>query len=172
MPFTPYHFGPTGFLGVVFRRWVSLPAFMLVNVFMDLEPLTVITFHIRHYPEHGFSHTLVGAIIVALLFSIFYLPIKKPVNSVMRIFKLGQENGITQIIAGALSGALLHVVLDSFLYTDIMPLYPYDTNPFYGHISPAALRLYCLVSFGFMAVVYTAGLFMKKAGVKETRRVD
>ena len=39
MPFTPYHFGPSGFAGLLFRRWVNVPVFIAANVLIDIEVL-------------------------------------------------------------------------------------------------------------------------------------
>ena len=44
MPFTPYHFGPHGCVGLVLKRYLDLPVFMLANVAVDLEPLAVMVF--------------------------------------------------------------------------------------------------------------------------------
>ncbi len=41
MPFTPYHFGPSGFVGLVFGKWIDLPVFVLANVIVDVEVLAV-----------------------------------------------------------------------------------------------------------------------------------
>ena len=37
MPFTPYHFGPSGFVGLLFRRWLDVPVFIAANVLVDIE---------------------------------------------------------------------------------------------------------------------------------------
>ena len=41
MPFTPYHVGPSGFVGLVFGKWIDLPVFVLANVIVDVEVLAV-----------------------------------------------------------------------------------------------------------------------------------
>jgi len=41
MPFTPYHFGPSGFWGLAFRKWLDLPVFVLANVIVDIEVLVI-----------------------------------------------------------------------------------------------------------------------------------
>ena len=37
MPFTPYHFGPSGFVGLLLRRWIDVPVFIAANVLIDIE---------------------------------------------------------------------------------------------------------------------------------------
>jgi len=136
MPFTPYHFGPNAAAGMFFPKFINLPAFIFVNVAMDIEPLIVMVFKLSKYPEHGFFHSFCGAIIVGLLFSLFYESVRKPVHAFMKIIKLPQNASFGPVLAGSLLGACLHTVFDSFLYSDITPFYPSDANPFYGMISP------------------------------------
>ena len=37
MPFTPYHFGPSGFIGLLFRKWLDVPVIVATNVLIDIE---------------------------------------------------------------------------------------------------------------------------------------
>ena len=39
MPVTPYHFGPNGLVGLLFKRWIDLPVVVLANVVIDMEVL-------------------------------------------------------------------------------------------------------------------------------------
>ena len=41
MPFTPYPFGPSGFAGLVFGKWIDLPVIVLANVIVDVEVLVI-----------------------------------------------------------------------------------------------------------------------------------
>ncbi|MHC4299546.1 MAG: hypothetical protein ACYS7Y_19890 [Planctomycetota bacterium] len=36
MPFTPYHFGPSGCVGLILRKWIDVPVFVLTNVIIDI----------------------------------------------------------------------------------------------------------------------------------------
>ena len=36
MPFTPYHFGSSGFVGLAFRKWLDVPIFVLANVIVGV----------------------------------------------------------------------------------------------------------------------------------------
>jgi hypothetical protein len=47
MPFTPYYFGPNGFVGLVFKKLLDLPVFILSNIIIDFEVL----FHIGRFPK-------------------------------------------------------------------------------------------------------------------------
>lgn len=154
MPFTPYHAGPSGLLGMILYRWVNLPAMILSNVAMDMEPLVVLTLKISKYPEHGFFHSFGGALIIGLLFVILYEKIKKPIGLLMSTAGLKQDNSFFSIVLGSLLGSLLHVVFDSFMYRDIMPFYPLDDNPFYGVFTPPQVRLICIACFGISVLIY------------------
>lgn len=48
MPITPYHFGPDGFVGLLFKRWLDPPVFVLANVVVDLEVGTIALLHLGH----------------------------------------------------------------------------------------------------------------------------
>ena len=47
MPFTPYHFGPSGFFGLALKKWIDLPVFLLANVIIDVEVLLIPALLIR-----------------------------------------------------------------------------------------------------------------------------
>jgi hypothetical protein len=64
MPFTPFHMGP----GVVFKALLqgsfSLIVFGWAQIVMDVQPLIVMISGAGHL--HGFSHTYMGATLLAL----------------------------------------------------------------------------------------------------------
>ena len=65
MPFTPFHMGPGLAIKAVGGRHVSLLVFGFSQVAIDIEPLVRI---IRGDAVlHGFTHTYLGATLVALL---------------------------------------------------------------------------------------------------------
>ena len=37
MPFTPYHFGPGLFLGLIFLGFIDFPTFLVANIIVDVE---------------------------------------------------------------------------------------------------------------------------------------
>ncbi len=162
MPFTPYHFGPNLVVGLAFIRWVNIPAIVLINVIIDIEPLTVILLNIRNYPEHGLTHTYGGAIVLALLASLFFNAIKGPLNSFMGMAGLRQSNTLLSIVLGCVLGAVLHVFLDSFLYHDIRPFFPFDINPFHKKAEPGDVRFFCVACFVLAAVIYGGILLFGK----------
>ena len=166
MPFTPYHAGPNGLVGLLLYRWVNLPAIILVNIAVDLEPLIIILFKITKYPEHGFFHSYGGAMIISLLFVMVYEKIKKPMGLLMSAIGLKQDNSFFSVVLGAVIGGAMHVTMDSMIYRDIMPLYPFEYNPIYGMMKPSQLRLFCLACFAASVVVYFVRKFLKDKVIK------
>ena len=74
MPFTPYHFGPSGFVGLVFRRWIDVPVFVAANVLIDLE-VPADHFIQPGWPVHQVWHfhtLLVGGLAGAVLGAVVY----------------------------------------------------------------------------------------------------
>jgi membrane-bound metal-dependent hydrolase YbcI (DUF457 family) len=170
MPFTPYHFGPNLAVGLVFKRWINIPALVLMNVVMDIEPLIVILLNIHNYPEHGLTHTYGGAIALALLASLFLNAIKKPMNDMMGLVGLRQSNTLTSIVIGCLLGAVFHVFLDSFMYHDIKPFFPFDVNPFSNRAEPGDVRFFCVVCYGAAVIIY-GGMLAYRTNLKKKNKL-
>ncbi len=128
MPFTPFHFGPV-LLFATLSGYLDFLTFIIANVIADVEPLLVLSLglDLRYgYPIHGFAHTLIGGSLVASALA----------EVMAKFYKhLGREMDIKKLRITALSGVWLHIVLDSFLYTDIKPFLPLSWNPFYGAFS-------------------------------------
>lgn len=138
MPFTPYHFGPALFIGVLLFPFIDLATIMVASVILDLEPLAVILFDLQ-MPLHAFFHTYLGATIVACVLSVLLYPFRKYLNEIVSFFGLKQESSMRHIISASLIGTYSHVLLDSFLYSEMNPFFPLLGNPFVG-----------LLGFGFV----------------------
>ncbi len=52
MPFTPFHFGPAASIGLATRKYIDIPAILLVNIATDIELLLAMLFNFA-YPIHG-----------------------------------------------------------------------------------------------------------------------
>ena len=142
MPFTPFHLGPALCVGFPLRKYLHAPTFILANIALDMEPLTVLVMGLN-YPLHGYLHTFIAAIFVgaALGFAMFFLErILYPLN---RKLRLEQETTFkkTPYIAAGVFGTMLHVLFDSPLYGEMRPFYPLTTNPLYGSVSSFSIYL-------------------------------
>lgn len=153
MPFTPYHFGPSGFVGLALRKWIDIPVFVLANVVIDLEPLAVILFGLN-YPLHGYFHTFLVGTVVALVWGLIAYSGKSILQRLMKLFHLSYETNFRKMLLSAILGIWFHILLDGQLYTDIQPFWPLKTNPMYGLLSYNTVYLICKISFLLAIVLY------------------
>jgi hypothetical protein len=58
MPFIPFHLGPAMFFGMLLRKRMHMPTFIIANVILDVEPLLTVIFGLK-YPLHGYFHTFI-----------------------------------------------------------------------------------------------------------------
>ena len=134
MPFTLFHLGPGIALKSLAGKRFSLAMFAGSQVAMDIEPGLAM---IRGAATlHGYSHTLSGALAIALS----CLPFK-PVAE--KLF--GVTISWRSALAGTLAGAFSHLLLDALVHSDIRPLWPFsDLDPLRGLMSWEAVELLCL----------------------------
>ena len=144
MPFTPYHFGPALLIGVLLFPFIDLATVMIASVILDLEPLAVILFDLP-LPLHSFFHTYLGATIVALILSIGIYPFRKYLNEIVSFFGLEQESSFRHILPASFIGTYSHVLLDSFLYTEMNPFFPLLGNPFVGALAGGFVYNLCFI---------------------------
>ncbi len=130
MPFTPFHIGPALILGLVLP--LELPVLLISSVILDIEPFYSMFISPLGY-LHGFFHSYLGASIVGVALA----------GLAMRIRRLSFERSLT----ASLTGVYSHVFLDSFLYSDIMPFYPFKVNPFFRAVNPTYVYLFCAFAF-------------------------
>jgi len=156
VPFTPFHFGPGFLVGLPISRKIDLAAFLLANVVIDLEPLSVMVFK-WDYPLHGYFHTILLSPVVAGITFLICTLLKRPILAVMNWLRLSSCCSRSNIYLSALTGAWLHVLLDAPLYHDIKPFYPFQTNPLLGIASSETIYAFCSVciaiSIGYLLLL-------------------
>lgn len=162
MPFTPLHFGPSACLVLLpFRRSLDPPTFVLVNVAMDLEPLSVIVLDLN-YPLHGYAHTFLGAALVGALTGLIAYNLRRPITAAMRLlWPLPYIPHRHAMILSGVLGALFHVLLDAPLYPEMRPFWPLPGNPFYAMVTYRFIVGLCVVGFLLTVILYT-GLWLKQ----------
>jgi len=168
MPFTPYHWGPGSGIGMIFLKFFDFPTLFITSVIVDLEPLCVLVFNLN-YPLHGFFHSFLGGSILAVLTASVVYFLRKFIQRIMAVFKLKQDTSFKKILWTAFFGIYLHIILDSFLYTDIKPFYPLDVNPFYGLFSTVQINYFCLLLMGVGVILYLVRLFFLKDKIKSPK---
>ncbi len=161
MPLTPFHLGPALLFGLILFRYVNLPSFLAANVIVDLEPFFVLVLGLD-YPLHGFFHSFLGGSLVALVLFFVMVKVNPRIQEVMGYFGLRQDGSVRSIGIACFFGVYFHILLDCFLYTDIMPFYPLDANPVYGLFSGSEVYMFCIMSFVLGGVIYGWRLLKKK----------
>lgn len=143
MPLTPFHLGPSLLLDVLFKKRINLFAILLGSIIIDLQcAYYLIT---KGYPYHRFFHTFMGAIILSVLLIILIANYKKSIKKFQGFFRVNQDFSNTSIILGVIIGTFSHILLDSFLYSDIAPLWPILYNPLLGLFTYKTIYLFCMI---------------------------
>ena len=154
MPFTPFHMGPGIAIKAVLQGSFSLMVFGWTQIVMDIQPLIVMLAGEGHL--HGFSHTFIGATLIAI-----FSALSGKYLSELGLFVLGIDRQRQVNIAwwvafvSAAIGSFSHVVLDGIMHGDVQPFYPFTLeNPLLRVISVSALHKVCFYSGLVGAVVY------------------
>jgi len=153
MPFTPYHFGPHGCVGLILKRHLDLPVFVLANVAVDLEPLAVMVLGLS-YPLHGYCHTFLFGTFVGIIWALIAYPLRDVIKVIMNAFRLRYSTTLLKMIVSGILGVWLHVLFDAPLYRDIRPFFPWEANPLYGIVSISAVYWFCATCFIPAMVLY------------------
>ncbi len=183
MPYTPYHIGPSGFVGLLLRRWLDVPMFLLANVLIDLEVLA--DNHLAPgWPVHQLWHLhtlLIGGTAGAALGAAFCFikPLRRLCELAMMLIGLPQKARLWPMVAGGWLGAWLHIVIDSVYHYDVQIFWPHTKNPIHTAIRKAYLfnqgklhrdiELICLVFWGLLIGWYLLILLKKVAKTWKTK---
>lgn len=154
MPFTPFHMGPGILVKAILQGSFSLMVFGWAQIVMDIQPLVVMISGEGHL--HGFSHTYVGATLLAI-----FSALSGKYLSEVGLFVLGLNKQWQVKISwwvsflSAFIGAFSHVLLDSIMHSDVEPFFPFTTaNTFLGLISVQSLHQVCLYSALVGSILY------------------
>jgi len=169
--------GPGVAIKAVSGRHFSLMVFGFSQVAMDVEPLARI---IRGDAVlHGFTHTYLGATLVALFSVVIGRPICQfllnywtpdPNTPFMNWLRGPKLISWPATIAGAFVGTYSHVFLDSIMHSDMQPLAPLtDTNGWLHVLSVGGLHIAC-VSSGVVGAILMAAVYFARRGRNAGRR--
>lgn len=146
MPFTPFHWGPASWIGLLLFKIFDLPGLIVASVVVDIEPVCVLLFNLN-YPLHGFFHSFLGGSILGVGVAVIFHFLKDKTARIMAAFKLTQHSSFKKILYTSFFGVYFHILLDSFLYKEMRPFYPLESNPLFGLFSSYQLYLFCSLSF-------------------------
>jgi membrane-bound metal-dependent hydrolase YbcI (DUF457 family) len=170
MPLTPFHMGPGLAVKVVCGRYFSLMVFGFSQVAIDIEPLVRI---IRGDAVlHGFTHTYLGATLVALVSVLVGRPVCQsllnywtpdPHSPFLNWLRGPNPISWPAAIAGAFVGTYSHVFLDSIMHSDMQPLAPFSgANALLHVISVGSLHLVCVLGGVIGALVVFAAFILRR----------
>ena len=179
MPFTPFHMGPGLAVKGIGGRHFSVLMFGLAQVAMDIEPGIGL---IRGSEVlHGWTHTYVGATVIAAVVLAFGRPLSLMIlrrwNRELKGLRLGwlaspEELGWGAAAAGAFVGTYSHVALDSLMHADMHPLAPFSAaNAMLLAIPYETLIIACVIAGVAGVALWLASHAMAKQDPLP-RRVD
>ena len=142
MPFTPYHFGPSGFIGLTFRKWLDVPVFVLANVVVDIEILFA-----AGYPIHRYAHTLLIGTVVGIIWALAAYPLRNFFTKIMRILRIPYQPNFWKMLVSGVLGVWLHVIMDAISHPDVRLFWPSKARPLYALLTRQQIQTLCLVFF-------------------------
>jgi membrane-bound metal-dependent hydrolase YbcI (DUF457 family) len=156
MPFTAYHFGPNGFFGLVFKKWIDLPVFVLANVVVDLEVLFY-----NDWPVHRYFHTLLIGAAVGAIWGLIAYPLKSIFKKIMRSIRISYSTNLRKMIISGILGVWLHILIDAFYHWDVRIFWPSNSKPLFGLMSKYQVEILC-IAFAFASVALYFALLLKQ----------
>jgi hypothetical protein len=149
--------GPGILIKALLQGSFSLMVFGWAQIVMDIQPLYVLLSNNRRLELHGFSHTYLGATLLAILSALS----GKYLSEVgLKLLRLSTQTQPIKIVWGiaffsAFIGTYSHVVLDSIMHSDIQPYYPFASgNHLLGMIDMERLHKLCIDSGVVGGVIY------------------
>jgi membrane-bound metal-dependent hydrolase YbcI (DUF457 family) len=153
MPFTPYHFGPSGFLGLTLRKWLDFPVFVLANVVVDAEVLIINLLGLSR-PFHRYTHTLLLGAITGILWGIAAYPLRNFFGRIMRILHIPYQTGFWKMVVSGVLGVWLHVGIDAIYHWEVLAFWPSKARPLFQLIPRGQVKMVCLAFLIAAAIAY------------------
>jgi len=168
MPFTPYHFGPSGFIGLVFRKWLDFPVFVLANVIVDFEVLVVMLFNLG-WPRHRYCHTFLIGAAVGALWGLAAWPLRNLFKKIMQLLRIPYKTSLPKMVISGILGLWLHILIDGAYHFDVKILWPNETislwKMIHRHLGKEKIETICLIFFpaAFVAYIFAVRSFSKNS---------
>jgi len=168
MPFTPYHFGPSGFIGLVFRKWLDFPVFVLANVIVDVEVLVVMLFDLG-WPRHRYCHTFLIGAAVGALWGLAAWPLRNLFKKLMKLLHIPYKTSLPKMVISGILGLWLHILIDGAYHFDVKILWPNISislwKMIHRHLGKEQIETICLIFFpaAFVAYIFAVRSFSKNS---------
>jgi len=161
MPFTPYHFGPSGFFGLLFKKYIDLPVFLLANVVVDVEVLVVHLLGLG-WPMHRYIHTLLIGALAGAIWGVAAYPLRNIFGKIMLAIRLPYRTNLPKMVISGILGIWLHVLIDAPANWDIHLFWPSRITPLYRSIDETQTRIICLFFFAAAIILYATTCLKKQ----------
>lgn len=172
MPFTALHIGPALLVALILYPLLDTPTMLVSSIVLDIEPLMIILLGLPQ-PLHGTYHSLTVGTAIGVAVAVFMYLIRGYTSRHMERLRLPQGGDFRGYLAASLVGVWGHVLLDSFLYSDLSLIYPWRWNPLLGLLSHRVILNVCLTSFPLTVIIYLLRVtLMTRAGNGETSETD
>jgi len=164
MPFTPYHFGPSVFVGLALRRWLDIPVFVLANVIVDIEVLVIGALRLGWH-RHRYAHTLLIGACFGIIWAVAAYPAHPLFEKLMQVLHIPYETNFWKMLASGILGVWFHVLIDGIYHWDIPMFWPSKAKPLFNIIPHDWVKPICVVFFCAALIPYA---FAAKSYSKET----
>jgi len=153
MPFTALHIGPALLVALLVYPLLDTPTLLVASIVIDFEPLLVILLSLPQ-PLHGPYHSLTVSTPIGVAVAVSMYLMRGFTSRYMERLGLPQGDDVRGYLAASLIGVWGHVLLDSFLYSEMSLIYPWQWNPLLGLVSYGTIFNVCLISFPLAVIVY------------------
>jgi membrane-bound metal-dependent hydrolase YbcI (DUF457 family) len=153
MPFTPYHFGPSAFFGLVFKKYVDSPVFLLANVIVDIEVLVITLLGIG-WPVHRYVHNLLIGAAAGAVWGLLAYPLRNLFKKIMQLIRLPYQTSLPKMLISGVLGIWLHIVIDAPANWDIRPFWPARINPLWHLLTEQQTKAICLAFLLAAVILY------------------
>lgn len=148
--------GPGLLIKALLQGSFSLMVFGWTQIVMDLQPLIAIL--TRQGKLHGFTHTYLGASLIAIFAAVTGRMLATWVlTRLQTAVNVGKDVRWWVALVSAFIGSFTHVILDSVMHRDMQPFFPLSpANDLLGIVSIETLHRFCLLSGVIGAVLFFA----------------
>jgi membrane-bound metal-dependent hydrolase YbcI (DUF457 family) len=163
MPYTPFHFGPSGFIALAFRKWIDPAVFVLANVIVDIEVLVLMLLGTA-WPRHRYCHTLLIGAAVGIVWGLAAYLLRYFFKKIMKLFHIPYKTGFWKMLVSGILGVWFHVVVDSIYHWDVRMFWPSNAKPLYYLLTKPQVNIICTIFFIPAVILYILAViaFVKK----------
>ncbi len=153
MPITPYHFGPSGFIGLALRKYIDVPVFVLANVIVDIE-VVIVNLLGAGWPAHRYIHTLLIGAAAGAVCGIAAYPLRHLFKKIMHIIRIPYETGFWKMVISGILGVWFHAIIDAAYHGDVRIFWPSRINPLWRLLTHQQIKAICIGCFFAALILY------------------